>query len=116
MTRRPPPPGQAREPRITASPQRRKLLAFLVANAPAQAPRPVTPTSTKRRKLLAFLVANGLGQAACAPLLGLGVRQAFDRLVRHGGTADAKLYALIGAGFIVAAAGSGWLRSRERFD
>src|SRR3954469_4605315 len=90
MKRRPPPPGQAREPRITASRQRRKLLALLVA--------------------------NGLGQAACATLLGYGVRHAFDRLVRHGGTATLKLYLLIGVGFVIAAAGSGWLRARERFD
>ena len=40
MKRQPLPPGQRREPRITASHQRRKLLALLVA--------------------------NGLGQAACA--------------------------------------------------
>jgi ABC-type bacteriocin/lantibiotic exporter with double-glycine peptidase domain len=90
MIHRPPPPGQIREPRITAAPLRRKLLALLVA--------------------------NGLGQAACATLLGYGVRHAFDRLVRHSGTVTVELYAIIGFGFLVAAAGSGWLRARERYD
>src|SRR3954449_6344071 len=71
--------------------------------------------SPLRRRVLVLLVLNGLGQAACATLLGLGVRHSFDRLVRgsHNGS---ELYVLIGVGFLIAAAGSGWLRARERFD
>src|SRR3954468_5247387 len=67
------------------------------------------------RPVLGLPLLNGLGSAACATLLGLGVRHSFDRLVRgsHNGS---ELYVLIGVGFVIAAAGSGWLRARERVD
>jgi ABC-type multidrug transport system fused ATPase/permease subunit len=68
-----------------------------------------------RRRLLAYLVLNGLGQAACATLVGQGVRRAFH-LVRHGAAFDLKTYALTAGFFLVAAVAAGWLRSRERYD
>src|SRR4051794_1529610 len=79
---------------------------------------PRVTASPFRRKVLALLVLNGLGQAACATILGLGVRHSFDRLVDSSSAdpAGLGLYVVIGAGFVLAAAGAGWLRARERVD
>jgi ABC-type multidrug transport system fused ATPase/permease subunit len=76
---------------------------------------PHITASPMRRRLLAYLVLNGLGQAACATLVGQGVRRAFH-LVRHGASFDLKTYGLVAGFFLTAAVASGWLRSRERYD
>ena len=77
---------------------------------------PKITASPRRRRLLAALVLNGLGQAACATAVGFGVGHVFTRLIQNGEPIDAGAFALVALGFLAAAACTAALRARERVD
>ena len=69
-----------------------------------------------RRRLLLRLTATGAAQALLATAAALLVRFTFDHLIQPGSALDGAMLAAVGAGLLVAAAATAWLRWRERVD
>ena len=69
-----------------------------------------------RRRLLLRLTATGAAQALLATAAALLVRFTFDHLIQPGSPLDGAMLAAVGAGLLVVAAATAWLRWRERVD
>jgi ABC-type multidrug transport system fused ATPase/permease subunit len=81
-----------------------------------RAREPRVLASSQRRRLLGLLVLNGFGQALAATALALAVQRGFDRLIAGGPRADAGEVAALTGTLLAAALAGGWLRARERVD